>query len=71
MCVLHGLGKGGGGLFRPKWLQQDPVLERTLQPPANNHGSVLDKCGSEARRTTRNAICINVRGFFPLETLYL
>lgn len=47
------------------------MLERTLQPPVNSHGSGLDKCGSGSRRTTGNAICINVTGFMPLETLYL
>lgn len=69
--VLHSPGKGGGGPFQPKCLQQDPTLERTLQPPANNHVSDLDKCGSRSRRSTGNAICINARHFMPLETLYL
>lgn len=59
------------GWWAPKCLRQDPVLGRTLQPPASNHGSSLDKCGSGSRRTTGNAICIKVRGFMPLETLYL
>lgn len=59
------------GWWAPKCLRQDPVLGRTLQPPASNHGSSLDKCGSGSRRTTGNAICIKVRGFMPLGTLYL